>query len=73
MVHIIYKDGKAIGWEMKPTTQQEQEMAARVRDLQFFGFDETAIGYNGLTLIDDVKGKTLGNIKSLSWVQKKHQ
>ena len=55
MVNLIYKDDKVIGWEMKPTTHQEQEVAACVRDLQFFGFDKTAIEYNGLTLIDDNK------------------
>ena len=73
MVHIIYKDGEPIGWEMKPVTEEEQKIAAGVRNLQFFGFDETAIEYNGLKLIDGVKGKTMGNIKSLSWIQEQHQ
>jgi len=73
VVHLIKdKQGKTIGWEFKPITEEEQSIAAKVRDLQFFGFDDTAIAYNGIKLIDPEKGKQLGNIKSISWLQKKH-
>lgn len=71
MVHLVRNnDNKVIGWEMRPTTDEEQEIAAFVRDLQFFGFEDTRIVYNGLKLIDKSKGKAMGNIESLSWVQK---
>lgn len=74
MVEIIYNtQNKPIGWKMSPKTQEEQEIAAVVRDLQFFGFDETQIVYDGLKLIDPKKGKTMGNIKSLTWIQKSYQ
>lgn len=63
MVHIIYKDGKAVGWKMVPTTDEEQKIAATVRDLQFFGLGDTGIEYGGIALKDDAKGKTLGNLK----------
>lgn len=73
MVHLIRdKNNKLIGWEMKPTNEEEQRIAAYVRDLQFFEFEDTAITYNGLKLIDEEKGKLIGNIKSISWVQKKY-
>jgi hypothetical protein len=73
MVHIIYNDqNQPIGWELKPITKEEQEIAATVRNLQFFGFNDTNVEYNGLELIEPSKGKTLGNIKSLSWIQKKY-
>jgi len=74
MVHLIYNDqNQPIGWELKPITKEEKKIAGTIRDLQFFGFNDTAIKYNGLKLIEPSKGKTLGNIKSLSWIQKKYE
>ena len=72
MVKLIYRNNKPVGWEICPTTDEEQKIAAYIRDLQFFGFNDTAIEYNGLQLLDENKGKTLGNIKSLSWIQSKY-
>ena len=73
MVHLIKDEqGNTIGWEFKPITEEEQLIAATVRDLQFFGFDDTYPEYNGLKLIDPSKGKTLGNIESISWLQRKY-
>lgn len=72
MVHLIKNDkGRAIGWEMCPTNDEEQRIAGTIRDLQFFGIGDTAIEYNGLELIDPQIGKELGNIKRISWIQKK--
>jgi hypothetical protein len=72
MIHIIKDEqGNPIGWEMIPTTLEEQKTVATVRDLQFFGFDDTAIVYDGLTLIDPEKGKTTSNLLKLKWIQKK--
>lgn len=73
MVHLIFDEqGKPIGWEMRPVTKEEQEIAATVRDLQFFGFNEKNIQYDGLELINPKLGKEQGNIKTLTWKQKKH-
>lgn len=74
MVKLILDDkNNPIGWEMCPTTPEEQKIVGTIRDLQFFGFDETYPSYNGLELIDPEKGKELGNIKRISWLQQKHQ
>lgn len=74
MVNIINDEkGHPIGWEMVPTTEEEQKIVATVRDLQFFGLEDTYPSYNGLELLDPEKGKVLGNIKRISWVQNKHQ
>lgn len=70
---ILNSDNKAIGWEMCPTTPEEQEIAGTIRDLQFFGFDETYPSYNGLELIYPEKGKESGNIKRISWLQRKYK
>lgn len=72
MVHLVKKDGKVIGWEMKPTTPKEQQIAANIRDLQFFGMGDTSMVYNGLKLINPEIGKEINNIESISWVQEKH-
>lgn len=80
MVHLIHDiNNNPIGWKLLPTTDKEREIAAIIRDLQFFGFDNgipeknTNIEYNGIELIDDSKGKVLDNLKSVSWIQAKHQ
>lgn len=74
MVHIIKNsEGKPIGWEMCPQTEKEHETVAIIRDLQFFGLEETYPSYNGLELIDPDKGKCTGNIKRISWLMRKYQ
>ena len=74
MVHIIKNsEGKPIGWEMCPQTEEEHETVAIIRDLQFFGLEETYPSYNGLELIDPDKGKCTGNIKRISWLMRKYQ
>ena len=74
MVHIIKNsEGRPIGWEMCPQTEEEHETVAIIRDLQFFGLDETYPSYNGLELIDPDKGKCTGNIKKISWLMRKYQ
>lgn len=74
MIKIINNDkGSPIGWEMCPSTDEEHEIAGIIRDLQFFGVDSTYPAYNGLQLIEPEKGKVMGNIKRISWIQRKHQ
>jgi len=74
MLNIIKnEEGHPIGWEMVPTSDEEQKIVATVRDLQFFGLEDTYPSYNGLELLDQEKGKVLGNIKRISWVQNKYQ
>jgi hypothetical protein len=71
MIHLIEKKGEVVGWELRPETVKEQKIAAHIRDLTFFGLEETEIKYDGLKLIDEKVGKTMGNIKSLTWIQKR--
>lgn len=74
MVHLIKNEvGKVVGWELKPVTEEDQEIAGYIRDLQFFGLDDTAVEYTGLKLIDPQKGKQFGNIKSIGWIQKRYK
>ena len=74
MVHLVCNaNNEVIGWEMRPTTPEEQKIAGAIRDMQFFGLDDTYPSYNGLELIDPYKGKTSSNIKRLSWIMEKYQ
>ena len=74
MIHIIKNsEGKPIGWEMCPETDEEHEIVATIRNLEFFGMYETCPSYNGMELIDPDKGKCVGNIKKISWLMRKYQ
>jgi len=66
----IVKDshGNAIGWSMEEDSLSEIDKLAQIRDLQFFGFDDTAIKYAGRKGGDDSKG----NAGMLTWKQRKH-
>lgn len=61
-----------IGWKLEPETDQDDLVIGTIRDLQFFGFEETYPEYNGLILKDESKGKVMGNVASLSWLQREH-
>ena len=73
MTIIKNEQGESIGWKLSPITEEEQLIVGTIRDLQFFGLGDTAVKYNGLELIDPEQGKELGNIKCISWIQKKHR
>ena len=65
-VEIIKDDqGFAVGWTMQGENDEEINKLATIRDLQFFGFDDTAIKYNGRT-------GTNNSVDSLKFRQKKH-
>lgn len=65
---ITDENGQPIGWSMQGENKEEISKLAIIRDLQFFGFDETNIKYNGRKESDDKNG----NPGILSWKQKKH-
>ena len=47
-VELIYNENnKAIGWSIDAATEHEKTIVNIIRDLQFFGVDETAIIYDG--------------------------
>jgi len=52
---------------LKGENDEEIKKLAYIRDMQFFGFDDTAIEYNGRTDSDDPKG----NPGILHWMKKK--
>lgn len=65
---ILYNDkSQPIGWEMSGENSEEISKLGIIRDLQFWGYNETDIKYNGRKESDDVNN----NPGKLSWVQKR--
>ena len=62
------KDNNPIGWSLTAPNKEEMSKLIDIRNLQFFGFDDTNIKYNGRSGGDD-KNFDVG---TLSWKQKKH-
>lgn len=65
-VEIIKKDGEPIGWTIVGETQEEKYTVNTIRNLQFFGFDETSVKYGGRT------GSGYEDAGKLIWVQRQH-
>ncbi len=69
IVDIIYdEENNPIGWEMSGENPDEIKKLRAIRDLQFFGLEETAIEYSGRRLTDDKNC----NPGILSWKQEKY-
>jgi hypothetical protein len=66
------ENGLAIGWSMQGENPEEISKLAIIRDLQFFGFDESAIRYNGRKTDHLTKEEKETNPGILSWKQRKH-
>lgn len=66
-VELTKVDGKIVGWTIKGETNEEKQIVNAIRDLSFWGMDDTRIVYNGRSeSTDDDAGK-------LHWVQEKHR
>lgn len=70
LVEIIKdKNGKSIGWTMQGENRAELNKLCDIRNLQFFGFDENAIKYDGRKNGND----ETNDPGVLKWVTKKHK
>lgn len=70
MIVEIIKDvnGQPIGWSMQGESKEELNKLIDIRNLQFMGFEETAIEYAGRRESNDKEF----NPGILSWKQSKH-
>jgi hypothetical protein len=66
-VEIIKVDGKPVGWTITAEKLEDNNTLNSMRDLQFWGLDDTAIKYAGR--IDESDSD---NVKTLRWIQVKH-
>lgn len=62
------ENGSAIGWSMSGENPEEVKKLATVRNLQFFGFNETHVKYDGRT----GEHGDVDNPMILNWRQKEH-
>lgn len=60
------ENNKPIGWEMSGENREELDKLCIIRDLQFFGFEETSIKYAGRRESNDSDD----NPGKLTWRQK---
>lgn len=71
-IEYIIKDERPVGYKLVPENDEDREKLGVVRDLHFFGHDDTYIRYNGIELTDTDLGKSQDNIKSLKFIQYQH-
>lgn len=67
-ITIIRKKGKPVGYTMTKENDEDDNTIRIIRDMIFFGFDDTAIKYNGRHSSSDEED----DVKTLSWIQKKY-
>jgi hypothetical protein len=67
LINILKNEaGKSIGWEMSGENPEEIKKLGTIRDLTFWGVDDTVIEYNGRRESNDAEG----NPGILTWKQK---
>ena len=66
LVELIRNDDNhVVGWTLQGENPEEIKKLAYIRDMQFWGYDDTEIVYNGRKESDD-KNRNPG---ILSWIQ----
>ena len=65
---IRNEDNKVIGWSLEGESGEDMQKLRAIRDLSFWGLDDTAVEYNGRAKSND----DAGNPGILSWKQKKY-
>lgn len=72
-IELTYNEGgDLIGYHIVPETLEERRTLGEVRDLLFFGFDDTHIKYDGL-VTDGDGTKQSKNLERLKFIQKRYQ
>jgi hypothetical protein len=66
-VELVKHEGKTIGWELVAENEEDRLTLGSIRNMQFFGLDETAIVYRGVTAWKEDNNYA----QTLEWRQKK--
>jgi hypothetical protein len=70
-IKVKYKNNEAIGYNIIAETENEKRTLGTVRNLHFWGFDDTELEYDG------IESEQLENdkhfVNSLKFIQKKHK
>lgn len=70
-VELIKVDGKPVGYTIEGETSEEKAIVNAIRDLNFWGINETKIVYNGRSESPDMQG--VNDAGKLHWIQKQHK
>jgi hypothetical protein len=65
-VKLIRKDGKVVGWTLIAENEQDRLVMGSIRNMQFFGMNDTAIKYAGVTTWSEDERYA----QQMAWVQK---
>jgi len=63
-VILLQHESKTVGWKLKAENKEDKLRLGSIRNIQFFGLDDTAIRYSGMKGEGDY-------VAELSWAQKK--
>lgn len=70
LVELVKNDSnQVVGWTLQGENPEEINKLAHIRNLTYFGLDDTEIIYDGRKSSDDNKG----NPGILKWIQKKER
>jgi hypothetical protein len=66
-VELIKIQDKSVGWKVIAESDDDKKILNAVRDLSFWGMDDTKIQYAGMT-----SDESENNVQSLRWIQKQY-
>jgi hypothetical protein len=66
-IELIKIQDKSVGWKVIAESDDDKKILNAVRDLSFWGMDDTKIQYAGMT-----SDESENNVQSLRWIQKQY-
>jgi hypothetical protein len=72
-VEIVKSEtGAPIGWNIIRESEEDDNTLAVIRNLSFFGFNDTKIMYDGFDKLNPEMEGDHGNVERIKFIQKKH-
>lgn len=68
-VELIKIDGKTAGWKLVAENEEDRLRLGSIRNMQFFGMNDTAIKYAGVKSWSENEDYA----QELAWIQKKYR
>jgi hypothetical protein len=69
LVELTKIDGQVVGYTIAAETEQDKLVLGSIRNMQFWGFDDTALEYAGVESEDKEEGSYA---LKMHYIQKKH-
>lgn len=68
ILELVKHEGKSVGWKLVAENEADRLRLGSVRNLQFWGFDDTNIEYAGVNAHPEYENQ----VQSLEWRQHQH-